>query len=42
MDRGRAAGQAINVKAPAGGWDPQTAKPATKPKAAGPKPEAKL
>jgi localization factor PodJL len=34
--------EAINVKAPAGGWDPQTAKPATKPKAAGPKPEAKL
>jgi localization factor PodJL len=33
---------AINVKAPAGGWDPQTAKPAVKPKAAGPKPEAKL
>jgi localization factor PodJL len=34
--------EAINVKAPAGGWDPQTAKPATKPKPAGPKPEAKL
>ena len=26
--------EAINVKTPAGGWDPQTAKPATKPKPA--------
>jgi localization factor PodJL len=37
--------EAINVKAPQGGWDPQTAKPAVKPKAAGPKggaPDAKL
>jgi localization factor PodJL len=36
---------AITVKAPAGGWDPQAAKPATKPKATGAKagaPEAKL